>query len=89
MSVEKILVVDDERLVRWSFRQKCEEWGYQVLEAAGGGAQSDLARLVRNPVADLSAIHPQPAVVVENPPNRSATCSSRDWVFKICVLLST
>jgi DNA-binding NtrC family response regulator len=36
MPVEKILVVDDERLVRWSLRQKCEEWGYQVLEAPGG-----------------------------------------------------
>src|SRR5215471_1508191 len=36
MPVEKILVVDDERLVRWSLGQKCEEWGYQVLEAPGG-----------------------------------------------------
>ena len=36
MAGEKILVVDDERLVRWSLRQKCEEWGYEVLEAAGG-----------------------------------------------------
>src|ERR1700752_2973801 len=36
MPVEKILVVDDERLVRWSLRQKCEEWGYQVVEAAAG-----------------------------------------------------
>ena len=36
MPVEKILVVDDERLVRWSLRQKCEEWGYQVTEAAAG-----------------------------------------------------
>src|SRR5689334_8243759 len=36
MAAEKILVVDDERLVRWSLRQKCEEWGYQILEAEAG-----------------------------------------------------
>jgi DNA-binding NtrC family response regulator len=36
MPAEKILVVDDERLVRWSLRQKCEEWGYQVMEAPAG-----------------------------------------------------
>ena len=36
MPAEKILVVDDERLVRWSLGQKCEEWGYQVLEAEAG-----------------------------------------------------
>jgi DNA-binding NtrC family response regulator len=41
MAAEKILVVDDERLVLWSLRQKCEEWGYQVVEAeAGEGALS-------------------------------------------------
>ena len=36
MPVEKIMIVDDERLVRWSLRQKCEEWGYLVIEADAG-----------------------------------------------------
>src|ERR1700739_3845720 len=36
MAADKILVVDDERLVRWSLRQKCEEWGYHVVEAESG-----------------------------------------------------
>src|SRR6516165_5777078 len=36
MPSEKILIVDDERLVRWSLRQKCEEWGYHVSEAEAG-----------------------------------------------------
>jgi two-component system response regulator AtoC len=36
MASEKILIIDDERLVRWSLRQKCEEWGYQVFEAENG-----------------------------------------------------
>ncbi len=30
------MIVDDERLVRWSLRQKCEEWGYHVVEAEAG-----------------------------------------------------
>ncbi len=33
MPAEKVLVVDDEKLVRWSLRQKCQEWGYQAMEA--------------------------------------------------------
>src|SRR5438067_5217411 len=36
MPAQKVLVVDDERLVRWSLRQKCEEWGYVVIEADSG-----------------------------------------------------
>ncbi|HYE23793.1 MAG TPA: sigma-54 dependent transcriptional regulator [Clostridia bacterium] len=36
MPAEKILIVDDEKLLRWSLRQKCEEWGYQVVEAENG-----------------------------------------------------
>ncbi|MBI3403970.1 MAG: sigma-54-dependent Fis family transcriptional regulator, partial [Acidobacteria bacterium] len=51
MAEEKILIVDDEKLVRWSLRQKCEERGYQVFEAADGGtglgmAQSEAPDLV-------------------------------------------
>ena len=44
MPSEKILVVDDERLVRWSLRQKCEEWGYQVVEADAGEPGLKLAQ---------------------------------------------
>ncbi len=44
MPAEKILVVDDERLVRWSLRQKCEEWGYHVIEAAAGDPGLRLAQ---------------------------------------------
>ncbi len=44
MPAEKILVVDDERLVRWSLRQKCEEWGYEVVEAAAGEPGLQLAQ---------------------------------------------
>jgi len=44
MADEKILIVDDEKLVRWSLRQKCEEWGYQVLEAEDGGSALRVAR---------------------------------------------
>ena len=38
MPEEKILIVDDEKLVRWSLVQRCQEWGYQPLEAETGAA---------------------------------------------------
>ncbi len=36
MQKETILVVDDERLVRWSLQQKLEQWGYHVSLAEDG-----------------------------------------------------
>jgi DNA-binding NtrC family response regulator len=50
MPSEKVLVVDDEKLVRWSLRQKCEEWGYQVSEAENG---TDGLRLAHNDSPNL------------------------------------
>ncbi len=50
MPAEKVLIVDDEKLVRWSLRQKCEEWGYQVLEAENGTAG---LRIAHNESPDL------------------------------------
>ena len=44
MPTEKVLIVDDEKLVRWSLRQKCEEWGYHTLEAETGSAALKIAR---------------------------------------------
>jgi two-component system response regulator AtoC len=43
MAEETVLIVDDEKLVRWSLRQKYEEWGYQVLEAENGTAALRMA----------------------------------------------
>ncbi len=43
MDEQKILIVDDEKLVRWSLRQKCQEWGYHVLEAEDGGTALRIA----------------------------------------------
>ena len=37
MAHERILIVDDERLVRWSLKQKCEEWGYVPPSSASTG----------------------------------------------------
>jgi DNA-binding NtrC family response regulator len=44
MGDETVLIVDDEKLVRWSLRQKYEEWGFTVLEAENGGAGLRLAQ---------------------------------------------
>jgi two-component system response regulator AtoC len=34
---ERILVVDDERLVRWTLLKKFTEWGFEVTEASSAG----------------------------------------------------
>ena len=38
MQKKRILVIDDERLVRWSLVQKMTRWGYEVVEAESGAA---------------------------------------------------
>src|SRR5512141_2233607 len=38
MPNNKVLVIDDERLVRWSLAQKLKGWGYEVVEADTGKA---------------------------------------------------
>jgi len=45
MPKETILVVDDERLVRWSLQQKLEQWGYHVSLAEDGTAALARAQL--------------------------------------------
>src|SRR5512136_1648206 len=36
MAKTKVLIIDDERLVRWSVAQKLAGWGYEVAEADSG-----------------------------------------------------
>src|SRR5581483_8489687 len=43
MAQEKVLIVDDEKLVRWSLRQKCQEWGYEVIDAPDASSGIRLA----------------------------------------------
>ena len=50
MAREKVLIVDDESLVRWSLRQKVQEWGYQPIEADTGSAA---LKAVQNESPDL------------------------------------
>ncbi|MFQ6083919.1 MAG: sigma-54-dependent transcriptional regulator [Candidatus Aminicenantia bacterium] len=36
MMNKKILIVDDEELIRWTLRQKLTKWGYEVIETDNG-----------------------------------------------------
>jgi two-component system response regulator AtoC len=48
MPKPKILIIDDERLVRWSLAQKLSRWGYEVSEC-GTGADGQRALAVEGP----------------------------------------
>ncbi len=50
MAEPRVLIVDDEKLLRWSLQKKCEEWGYQVLEAKTG---EEALRLAHSESPDL------------------------------------
>ena len=50
MKLNKILVVDDEHLIRWSLEQNLKKQGYEVLTAGNG---EEALRLVREEQPDL------------------------------------
>src|SRR5690348_13781311 len=56
MAQKKILIVDDEKLVRWALAKKCAELGYQSVEAADG---EEALRMMQNesPDAVLLDVH--------------------------------
>jgi len=50
MAQKRILIVDDEKLVRWALTQKCAEFGYQTVEAETG---QEALRALQNESVDL------------------------------------
>lgn len=50
MRKTKILIVDDEKLIRWSLHQKLAEWNFAVVEAADGASA---LTLVEEEIPDL------------------------------------
>jgi DNA-binding NtrC family response regulator len=50
MKLNKLLVVDDEHLIRWSLEQNLKKQGYEVVTAGSG---EDALRLVREEQPDL------------------------------------
>ena len=50
MRKHKILVVDDEHLIRWSLEQNLKKQGYEVTQAASG---EDALKLVSEDIPDL------------------------------------
>ena len=43
MALDRILIVDDEDLIRWSLQQKLTNWGYRPLEAPDGNTAVQIA----------------------------------------------
>jgi DNA-binding NtrC family response regulator len=50
MSLKKILVVDDEKLIRWSISQKLAEWNFKTVEAETCG---EARKLLEDDLPDL------------------------------------
>jgi two-component system, NtrC family, response regulator AtoC len=50
MAQKRILIVDDEKLVRWALTQKCAEFGYQTVEAETG---QEALQALQNESVDL------------------------------------
>jgi DNA-binding NtrC family response regulator len=56
MALDRILIVDDEDLIRWSLQQKLSNWGYRPLDAADGETAIALVEK-ENPDVVLLDIH--------------------------------
>src|ERR1700740_300745 len=56
MGQKKILIVDDEKLVRWALAKKCAELGYQSVEAADGEEALRMLQ-IESPDAVLLDVH--------------------------------
>jgi two-component system, NtrC family, response regulator AtoC len=50
MPQKRILIVDDEKLVRWALTKKCAEFGYQTLEVENG---EEAIRVLQSESVDL------------------------------------
>ncbi|NOR12087.1 MAG: response regulator [Candidatus Aminicenantes bacterium] len=50
MSLKKILIVDDEKLIRWSISQKLAEWNFKTVEAETCG---EARKLLEDDLLDL------------------------------------
>ena len=74
MAKEAILIVDDERLVRWSLQQKLEQWGYHVTVAEDGAGALARAQLDNPDLITLDIRLPDmTGIEVRSKPGRGTT----------------